>query len=222
MSTVYADTDDSLTFNSAPDTWANVRGDVSSSSSTHSNSFSGSTIGINTRAFSGRGTTYRRNSRSYFPFDLSGVSGTATAVSLNVYADNLGYYTDEDASIFVVQSTALAGGTSDYGNCFSSGTTLGTLFGIGVSSTTEGYCTITFNSGGISAVNSAIGSGTLTLGCLSYYDFTNTAPTTGSNYAKIKLTYANYTGTSRDPYLDITYGGAAAATDNATFFGCNF
>ena len=32
--------------------------------------------------------------------------------------------------------------------------------------------------------------------------------------------YANYTGTSRDPYIDYTL--APAVTDNAVFFGCNF
>jgi len=32
---------------------------------------------------------------------------------------------------------------------------------------------------------------------------------------------SNYTGTSRDPYIDYT-PATAAVTDNATFFGANF
>ena len=32
--------------------------------------------------------------------------------------------------------------------------------------------------------------------------------------------FQNYTGTSRDPYID--YTPAVTATDNSVFFGCNF
>ena len=86
--------------------------------------------------------------------------------------------------------------------------------------TTAGYHTITLNSGGISAVNSAVGSGTLTIGAMGYYDYNNSAPSLGGNTAIHLQYFQNYTGTSRDPYLDITY--AAAATDNSVFFGTNF
>ena len=109
---------------------------------------------------------------------------------------------------------------ADYGNVFSSGTTIGTLLGSGESTTTDGYLNITLNSAGISALNSAVGSGTLTIGCMGYYDYNNSAPPLGGDLASIKFTFADYTGTSRDPYLNITY--AAAAADNAIFFGTNF
>ena len=220
VSQVFANSNDSVIGTAGTDTWANVRGNVNSTGYSQ-NTVTNSTIGLLNMGVSGRGATSYFVYRSYFEFDLSGESGTATEVSLHLYADNLGTAADEEASIFIVSATALADGASDYGNCFSSGTTLGTSLGLAQASTTEGYCDADFYSAGISAVNSAIGSGTLTIGCLGYYDFTNTTPTQGGNFAEIKMTYANYTGTSRDPYLRITTA-SATATDNATFFGCNF
>ena len=51
------------------------------------------------------------------------------------------------------------------------------------------------------------------------YDLKDTAPT---NYTSHRngFYYTNYTGTSRDPYLD--YELATVATDNAILFGTNF
>jgi hypothetical protein len=43
----------------------------------------------------------------------------------------------------------------------------------------------------------------------------------GGDYSRFQVTYTDYTGTSRDPKVDITYA-TAAVTDNATFFGANF
>jgi len=221
VSQVYANSNDCSVAYANQDTWANVRGDVNSTGN-HQNTTTSNTTGVFNLGTAGRGASTYFVFRSYFEFDLSGLSGTATDATLSLYADNLGTVADFEASIFIVQSTALANSDADFGNCFSSGTTLGSILGIAQASTTEGYCDAGFNSGGVSAVNNAIGSGTLTIGCLGYYDVTNTAPTLDGNYTRIKLTYQNYTGTSRDPYLRITTGSAAAATDNAVFFGTNF
>ena len=220
MAIVYAGSGDSYV-QKAGAGWSDQRGDVNTSGSSQNSTLSSSGVGIYNRASGGRGATSYFIFRSYFPFDLSGESGTATSVTFNLYSDNLGTVADEEASFLVVAATALANDNTDYGNCFSSGTTLGATYSLGQASTTEGYATAEFNSGGISAVNSAIGSGTLTIGCLGYYDFTNTTPTEGGDFARINVYYQNNTGTSKDPYLDITYG-AAATTDNATFFGTNF
>ena len=44
---------------------------------------------------------------------------------------------------------------------------------------------------------------------------------TGTGFGVLIGTYyADYTGTSRDPYID--YSVASAVTYNATFFGANF
>ena len=51
------------------------------------------------------------------------------------------------------------------------------------------------------------------------YDLKDIAPT-GFSSNRNGLYYTNYTGTSRDPYLD--YELAPTVTDNAIFFGTNF
>ena len=43
----------------------------------------------------------------------------------------------------------------------------------------------------------------------------------GGDYSKFQVAYADYTGISKDPKVDITYA-TVAVTDNATFFGANF
>ena len=77
------------------------------------------------------------------------------------------------------------------------------------------------NAAGLTAVNSAIGSGTLTIGCMSYYDYHNSAPSLGGDLCRIRTWFSDSGGTTKDPYLGITYP-AVAATDSATFFGTNF
>ena len=51
------------------------------------------------------------------------------------------------------------------------------------------------------------------------YDLRDVEPT-GYSDNRCGLYYANYTGTSRDPYIDYTL--APITTDNAVFFGTNF
>ena len=43
---------------------------------------------------------------------------------------------------------------------------------------------------------------------------------TGGDYTQILVRYADYSGTSSDPYISVVT--EAAVTDNATFFGTNF
>ena len=220
MATVYAETNDSWRRITDSSSWANARGTVSSSSNSGSSSQTYYGFSIFNQYSGGRGGNNYYCSRTFFEFDLSGESGTVSSAYFKVYVDNQGTAATNESTIYVVNATALADGHADYGNVFSSGTTIGTLLGSIESTTTDGYHNIAFNSAGISALNSAVGSGTLTIGCMGYYDYNNSAPSLGGNTARIKFTFADYTGTSRDPYLDITY--AAAATDNAVFFGTNF
>jgi hypothetical protein len=57
--------------------------------------------------------------------------------------------------------------------------------------------------------------------CLINYDWDlkDIAPT-GYVANRNGLYYTNYTGTSRDPYIDYTL--VPTVTDNSVFFGCNF
>ena len=220
MATVYADSNDSWRRLTKSSSWADARGDVTGISAAGSNSVTNYAFAIYNSYEGGRGGNLYYCSRCFYEFDLSGESGTASSVALNLYSDNMGTDATNERTLYIVQATALADSHADYGNVFSSGTTLGTFFGSGEITTTAGYHTINLNSGGISAVNSAVGSGRLTIGAMGYYDYNNSAPSLGGNLAKHWQYFQNYTGTSRDPYLDITY--AAAATDNSVFFGTNF
>ena len=219
MSIVYSHPNDSYRRLTDSSSWANARGTVSSSSTAGSSTSTTNTFAIYNLYSGGRGGATFYCSRTFFKFDLSAESGTASHTRFRIYVDNLGTAATNESTIYAVAATALADGHADYGNVFSSGTTIGTLYGSGESTTTDGYLTIYFNSAGLSAVNSAIGSGVLTIGCMGYYDYNNSAPSLGGNHAQIKFTFADYSGTSRDPYVDITY---AAATDNSVFFGTNF
>ena len=222
MAIIYSGTNDSWIRKLDNSSWANARGSATSSGDLYNSSSTKFILAVASREVGARGGgTNFFNVRSYFPFDLSAESGTATSVTLNIVSANRGTAADEEGTVFIINSTALADSAADYGNVFSSGTTIGTVLGLIVVSTTEQPHSCTLNAAGLTAVNSAIGSGTLTIGCMGYYDYNNSAPSLGGDYVQISKHFSNNTGTVKDPYLDITYG-AAAATDNATFFGCNF
>ena len=231
MATVFGETTDGYIINTSGTDAATCRGDASTSGTLGTFSSSSSTIGVqNLKSARGGGTWF--NTRSYLVFDLSSESGTVDSCGLIVYMDNTtsGGVHPSAQKVIAVEATALAGSTADYGNCFSSGSTLGTAVSAAQTiSTTAGYHTFIVtgdtSSGGIKVINDAIGSGSVTI-CLmdNTWDYLNAdiGGTYGtSEYIRHTVIYANYGGTSRDPYLNITYA-VAAVTDNATFFGANF
>ena len=185
-----------------------VVGDATSAGTFHSNTSTNYTNGILNRTFGLRGggsNSSFRCHRSFYAFDLSGYSGTATDADFEFYSDSLGSINYNN--IYVIEATALAGSTADFGNVFSSGTTLGTLLADGQVSSTRQYHTITGNSDLLTAINNAVGSGTLTVGVMGYYDYRIAAgistdwPSIGGDYVRIHMYYAEGTGTSKDPYL---------------------
>ena len=202
--------------------WATARADATTPSSYHNNSASTSSFGVYNLYSGGRGANTYFCRRSYIPFNLTLGSGTATGVEVSLYLDNLGS-TGDNSRVILLEATSLDGSTADHGNCFSSGTTLGTTLSDIVSvSTTAGYHTFTLTSDGIAAVNNVLGSGTITMALIGYTnDHQNSAPSLGGAYTKIYLRYANYSGTSSDPKMEVTTA-AAAVTSNAVFFGTNF
>ena len=224
MPTVFASSGDSVVEKSFSTivggaSWSsNVRGNATTTATSQDSTLTNYNFGIwNDRDGRGTGEQWKLN-RSFFPFDLSGndssgnpLSGnTVASAELKVYSDNLGG-TGIQKRIYAVEATALADSTDDYGNVFSSGTTLGTLFGSTTISTTQQYHTWTLNSDAISRINTLIGSGGIfTIGLMGYYDYNNSAP--GSNELKIKVFYANNFGTSNDPKLELTFSTAAGYT----------
>ena len=166
MSTIYSGTGDSFAQLSSSSSWGGARGTVSSVADIYGNSVTNSTFAVYNIYSGGRGGNNYGCRRSYFPFDLSGESGTIDSVTISLYLDNLGTVGGGVDAVILHEATALAGTTADYGNCYTSGTTLGTTLVTAIQvSTTAGYHVFTVNSGGITAMQSKIGSGTFTI-CL--------------------------------------------------------
>ena len=229
-STIYAETsgnaDDGTLYNTSSSDWATARGDASTSGTILNVGSTTNSVGVyNRKTTGGRGggdTWFCY--RSYFSFDVSGESGTVDSATIKLYLDNYGSL-GVPSAVRLVEATALAGSTADFGNCFSSGSTLGTdmVGGMGAVSTTAQYHDFELSSDGITALNNAIGSGQFQV-CLmgSAFDYSDLDPGSGSTYTRIHVTYSEYGGTTRDPKIEIDYVGSVAVTHNATFFGSNF
>ena len=228
MPTVFASSGDSVVEKSFSTivggaSWSsNVRGNATTTATSQDSTLTNYDFGIwNDRDGRGTGEQWKLN-RSFFPFDLSGNDSSGTPLSgntvasaeLKVYSDNLGG-TGVQKRIYAVEATALADSTDDYGNVFSSGTTLGTLFSTADLTTSLGYHTFTLNSDAITAINSAISAGsTLTIGLMGYYDYNGIDPS--SNIVKIAVYYSEFAGgggTGADPKLELTYASAVYGHD---------
>ena len=218
--TVYAETNDALLGYSSA-LFGGARGGALTTGNQRLATATAYNFGVYVRYLSGRGGNTYYIKRSFFEFDLSGESGTVESAEVKIVLDNLGS-SGNPAKVIMVKATALADSTADYGNVFSSLATLGTTYSDVITpSTTVGYHTFTMTSDAISDINDAVGSGNFTLGLMSYsYDHQNFAPSLGGNYCQTLVRYSDYSGTSSDPKLELTY--ETAVTDNATFFGTNF
>ena len=228
-STIYSEnsgnSDDAVLFNYTTTDWATTRGNSSTSGNARRADDSSYTTSIFSRFLSGRGGDTWFNRRVYMGFDVSGESGTVDSATVKVVMDNIGD-TGNYARVVMVGATALAGSTADYGNCFtdtSSPPTLGALYAPVVEvSTAIGEHAFVLNSSGISALNTQIGSGIFEVCFMSHrLDYSNEDPNDGSgDYTQIAVTFAETSGTSFDPKIEIDY--EAIVTHNATFFGANF
>ena len=223
MATVYAGSGDAWRRN-VDTVWATARGSAGVAGNSGSSTFSNYAFSVMASYSGGRGGNAYYCGRAYLPFDLSSESGTIASAYLSFYAsENTGSGSSggDFARVIAIQATALNDSNDDHGNCFSSGTTLGTILsapaGTTVSST-AGWHSFVISIAGMTAMQSLIGSGTFTV-CLMawYFDYHNNAPSLGGDATFIKVDYSEG---SNDPYLTINY--SAAVTHNATFFGANF
>ena len=99
--------------------WSTIRGDSTTTGNAYQANVGSSWSGVYTIKFTGRGSDVITSVvRSYFVFDLSVITGTVDAAKFNFYLDNVGHTNDDFGKVVVVQATALAGDTSDFGNCF--------------------------------------------------------------------------------------------------------
>ena len=222
MSIIYSTTADLFVEEATSDgSWNDAQGSATTDGGAYHSSRAFWDYGVYNGNFGSRGSNDYKCNRSYFVFDVSGESGTVDSATIRIRMDNLGTSSGSSARAILVEATALDGGVEDHGNVFSSGTTWhNDIANVNVISTTAGYHDFTVNSDGITLIQNAIGSGSVTVGLVGWYhDYSENIPTGGGDYSKFKVWYSNYLGTSFDPKMDITY---AAVTDNATFFGANF
>ena len=170
--------------------WANVYGAATGTGADDTQT--GSYYATEAKKFAGGNYMAQR---SFFYFDLSGVSGIliATAVSLSLFKSLNG-----DSSVSVQQGTqASTLTTADY-DAFT-----GTKFGH-TSWAGSGYIDIDFDAAGIAYVQTLIGSGTAKLCAREYeHDYSNSAPGDGIDYSNGLI----YSEGSADevPLLKITY-----------------
>jgi hypothetical protein len=221
MATIYSDTQDGYVAMTNSN-WATARdaatGGFFSSSST------GTPYAIRADVASGRGGTTYFLSRSFFEFDTSGISSNVESATFKVRG-----YTNGAADIIAVKSSqgsVLATADFDAIVGWSTGSADGSGAGDNESNVTKysseitswntsAYNDITLNSAALTDMKND----NAVYICLLQYDndLKDIAPT-GLN--RTGVYYANYTGTSRDPYIDYTL--ASTVTDNSVFFGCNF
>ena len=206
--------------------WSDTQGSATTSGNDFTNS-AVDTFAIYNLFSGGRsGTNTFTITRSYFPFDLSGLvvptGQEITSATLTLHAQiknpdaNGGHVTGTAAhdKIYIRGASALAGNASDFGNVYSSGTTKFASFGSGTASTTEGNVDITFNSDGLSFLNNVAGSGTATIAALGFMDDQDTAPglenSADESAVKIQITMAD--NGSNEPKLSMTFGDSASPT----------
>lgn len=146
--------------------------------------------------------------RAFYPVDTSALTSGAV-----ISAATMNYYwvsnTNVDSVGNVLVSTSQASNTTlanaDYDQ-------IGTTdFGRKAwsSHSSDAMNLIDLNASGIAAINLT---GTTKIGIINTRDFDNSAPT-GNNYSATR--FAAYTGTSSDPYLQVTYTNATIVTPSA-------
>ena len=235
MAVVYANSSDGSISSGTQNFWSQAR---DNSSGTVGNQTSTSYIfAVSTSRFGGRGggNTYRCI-RSYMWFDTSGITGTVSAATIKLR----GVSGATDGNIIAVKSTAFGGdggtplGSSDFDAM--PGWTNGAsaegnvtkysspAIGAGMATTFDG--TGYNDLASTSDLRSDMQNNDAVIICfMDYtYDYLNSAPTANQT-KEIGLYYTDYTGTSRDPYIDYTvatgYGNSVNGVASANISKIN-
>ena len=227
MATIYANTQDGYVTRYNQSSWSNARANSSgtSGSSTGIAFFAG--ISAYRSAARGGGNVYTIY-RSFMAFDTSGISANVDSATLKIYG-----FSQTSGDLIAVKATSDIQilGTADFEAIegWDSSGTDGSGGGDMESSVTKysdeittwstsGYNDIALNAQALADMKN---NDNLYIALINFdYDLKDVEPT-GYSDNRNGLYYANYTGTSRDPYID--YDLAAVTTaDNAIFFGTNF
>ena len=224
MATVYAHTNDGYVVRFNQSSWSDAR---ANSAGTSANSTASSyTAGVSATRQAARGGGYSFHIyRSFFFFDTSGISSNVSEATLKIYGTS---FTTGDIIAVKSNSDIETLGTGDFGSIVGWNTTTDgsgggdnesnvTKYSAEISSWATGYQDIALNSTALANMRDD----DKVYICLlnTDYDLRDVEPT-GYSDNRCGLYYANYTGTSRDPYIDYTL--APITTDNAVFFGTNF
>lgn len=157
------------------------------------------------------GTYY--SSRGFFPFDTSalGSGATISSATLSQYIEISATYNTDSDSLSVVQTSQASTSSlanTDFGSVTFTDGGSKTLASFSVASQ---YWVWTLNATGLSYINKT---GFSKLGLISLNEINNTTPT-GLNQLGGPWYFSNNTGTSKDPYLSVTY--TTGASQNSGF-----
>jgi hypothetical protein len=182
-----------------------------------SNTLNRNAFGIRSTLTSSRGSATYIITRSFFYFNVSGITSAPDSAILKVR----GFYTGNSDLIAVKSSHGITLTTADFDaipgwqtgvNNFSNVTTYSSVVSTW---DTSAFNEITLNSNAIADIRT---NNTLQVCLLDFpLDLRNTAPTSSTNYSGVW--YADYGDTDYWPHLNLTMPDAS---DNAIFFGANF
>ena len=229
MATIYADSSDGWVRSFNQSSWYNARTGAGGLGSTATATLS--SVGISAYRVSSRGGGHSYYVyRSFLSFDTSGISTDVSAASLKIYGfsqsggDLIALKSNSDIeSLGTADFDAIEGWSTGIGSTDGSGGGDNTFNITKYSSevttwSTSSYNTITLNT---QALTDMRDDNKIYIALINYdYDLKDVAPINFTAHRN-GLYYANYTGTSRDPYIDYELA-AAATTDNSVFFGTNF
>ena len=223
MATIYAHTNDGYVTRYNQSSWGAARSNTTGTSSSSTGTAYFTAVQADRTAARGGGNVFSIR-RSFFFFDTSGISTEVDSATFKVYGFN-----NVGGDLIAVKSNSDIEtlGTADFGsiegwNIATDGSGGGdnegnvTLYSSEISTwSILGYNDIVLRT---QALQDMENDDKLYICLINYdWDLKDIAPT-GYAANRNGFYYTNYTGTSRDPYIDYTL----AVTDNSVFFGCNF
>tara|TARA_Y100000361_G_C11148900_1_gene339808 strand:+ start:1292 stop:1981 length:690 start_codon:yes stop_codon:yes gene_type:complete len=229
MAAIYADSSDGWVRSFNQPSWYNARTGAGglSFSSTSSSAFAG----ISAYRTSARGGGFAYHVfRSFLSFDTSGISTDVSSATLKIFGssqaggDLIAVKSNSDIeSLGTADFDAIEGWSVGIGSTDGSGggdnETKVTKYSSEVTTwSTSGYNDITLNAQALADMRD---DSKIYIALINYdFDLKDVAPT-NFLFNRNGLFFTEYTGTSRDPYIDYELA-AAATTDNSVFFGTNF
>lgn len=208
MPTIYADSKDGMIY-SPTTAWADARGATSGTVNSTTNATEQEAITV--FAFSGRGATTYRVYRSFFYFDTSAITTTVSSATLKL---RFGTTREGSANAIAVKSSAFGGdGSTSLADGDFDALEFENTYTAEINTTnTTSYTSITLNADARADMQN---NNYLIFALVNHaYDYNNEPPEEANT--RVKVTFADQTGTSTDPAIEYT---AAAPTPTTPFVG---